>query len=101
MAEKLSPLHKLLKVEGSINVTSELKETFHSVNRALSDACELALKQPFPGRQLVLMTDASFRSAGYALMIEDNPDQKVQSKRKTYAPVAFASKFFLCTAIQI
>ena len=27
-------------------------------------------------------------------MIEDNPDQKIQSKRKTYAPVAFGSKFF-------
>ena len=40
------------------------------------------------------MTDASFRSAGYALMIEDNPDQKIQSKRKTYAPVAFGSKNF-------
>ena len=40
------------------------------------------------------MIDARFRSAGYALMIEDNPDQKIQSKRKTYAPVAFGSKFF-------
>ena len=40
------------------------------------------------------MTDASFRSAGYALMIEKNPDQKIQSKRKTYAPVAFGSKIF-------
>ena len=38
------------------------------------------------------MTDASFRSAGYALMIEDNPDQKIQSRRKT--PVAFGSKTF-------
>ena len=37
------------------------------------------------------MTDASFKSAGYALMIEDNLDQKIQSKQKTYAPVAFAS----------
>ena len=27
-------------------------------------------------------------------MIEDNPDQKIQSKRKTYAPVAFGSKNF-------
>ena len=40
------------------------------------------------------MADASFRSAGYALMIEDNPDQKIQSKRKTYASVAFGSKIF-------
>ena len=77
-----------------INITSELKETFDSVNKALSDACELALKQPVSGMQLVLMTDASFRSAGYALIIEDNPDQKIQSKRKTYAPVAFGSKIF-------
>ena len=36
----------------------------------MSDAYELALKQPIPGKQLVLMTVASFRSAGYALMIE-------------------------------
>ena len=40
------------------------------------------------------MTDATFRSAGYALMVEDNPDQKIQSKRKTYAPLAFGSKVF-------
>ena len=40
------------------------------------------------------MTDASFRSAGYALMIQDSPDQEVQSKRKTYAPVAFGLKIF-------
>ena len=92
MAEKLNPFYKLLKTEVPINITSELKETFDSVNKALKDACELALKQPFPGKQLVLMTDASFRSARYALMIEDNPHQKIQSKRKTYAPVAIGSK---------
>ena len=95
MVEKLNPFYKLLKAEVPINITSELKETFDSVNKALSDACQLALKQPIPGKQLVLMTDASFRSAGYALMIEDNPDQTIQSKRKTYAPVAFGSKNFL------
>ena len=92
MAEKLNPFYKLLKGELPINITSELKETFDSVNKALSDACQLALKQPISGKHLVLMTDASFRSAGYAFMIEDNPDQKIQSKRKTYAPVTFGSK---------
>ena len=94
MAEKLNPFYKLLKAEVPINITSELKETFDSVNKALSDVCQLALRHPIPGKQLVLVTDASFRSAGYALMIEDNPDQKIQSKRKTYAPVAFGSKVF-------
>ena len=85
MAEKLNPFYKLLKAEVPINITSELKEAFNSVNKALSVACELALKQKITGKQLVLKTDASFRSAGHALMIEDNPDQKIQSKRKTYA----------------
>ena len=94
MAEKLDPIYKLLKAEVPINITSELKETFDSVNKALSHACQLALKQPIPGKQLVLMTDAGSRSAGYVLMFEDNPDQKFQSKRKTYAPVAFGSKVF-------
>ena len=94
VAEKLKPFHKLLKAEVPINITSELKETFDSVSKALSDACQLAQKQPIPGKQLVLRTDASFRSAGYALMIEVNPDQKIQSQRKTYAPVAFGSKVF-------
>ena len=94
LAEKLNPFYKLLKAEVLINITSELKETFDSINKALSDTCRIALEQPIPGEQLVLKTDASFRSAGYALMIEDNPDQKIQSKRKTYAPVAFGSKVF-------
>ena len=92
MAEKPNPFYKLLKTAVPINITSELKETFDSVNKAFSDAWELALKQPIPGKQLNLMTDASFRSAGYSLMVEDKPDQKIQSKRKTYAPVAFGSK---------
>ena len=95
MAEILNPFYKLLRTEvPDLKLTSDLKKTFDSVNRALRDACDLALKQPTTGKQLVLMTDASFRSAGYALMIEDNQDQKIQSKRKTYAPVAFGSNVF-------
>ena len=92
MAEKFNPFYKLLKTEVPINVTSELKETFDSVNKVLNDACQLALKQHNPEKQLVLMTDASLRSAGYALMTEDNPDQIIESKLKTYTPVAFRSK---------
>ena len=92
IAKKFNPVYKLLKAEVPINITSELNEAFDSVSKALSDACELALKQPIPGKQLVILTEASFRSAGYALLIEDNRDQKIQSKRKTYAPVAYGLK---------
>ena len=77
------------KTEVPINITSELKETIDSVNNELNDACELALKQIIPGKQMVLVTDASYRSDGNALMIEDNPDKKIQSKRKMYVTVAF------------
>ena len=76
------------------NNTSELKRTFDSVTKALIDACELAPKQLKAGKQLVLMTNASFRNAGYALMIEENLHQKIQSNRKTYARVAFGSNLF-------
>ena len=78
MAEKLDHFYKLHKTEVPTKFMSELKETFDSVNKTLSDACQLALKQPIPGKQLVLMTHTSFRSAGHALMIEDNPDHKIQ-----------------------
>ena len=44
--------------------------------------------------QLIVMSDASFTAAGYAIMIEDDPSQKLQSKRKTYAPIASGSKTF-------
>ena len=94
MAEMLNPIYKLIKAEVQTSINSELKETFDSVNKALSNACELALKQPLPGKQLVLMMDSSFRIADYALMINDNAYQKIQSKRNTYAPVAFGSKIF-------
>ena len=38
------------------------------------------------------MTDASFMAAGYAVLIEDDPQEKYTSTRKTFAPVAYGSK---------
>ena len=101
IVEKLNPFYRLFETQVPMSITSELKETFDSVNKTLSDACPLALKQAIPEKQLVLMTDASFRSAGYALMVEYNPDQKIQSKRKTFAPVAFGSKVFSPAQLKI
>ena len=40
------------------------------------------------------MTDANFKIAGYALMTEENPEQKITSTEKSYAPVAFGSETF-------
>ena len=47
------------------------------------------------------MSDASFTAAGYAIMIEDDPQQKLQSKRKTIAPIAFGSKTFNTTQLKM
>ena len=61
----------------------------------------MALKQPLKDKQLIVMSDASFTAAGYAIMIQDDPQQKLQSKRKTYAPMAFGSKTFNPTQIKM
>ena len=60
----------------------------------------MALKQPLKDKQLIVMSDASFTAAGYAIMIEDDPQQKLQFKRKTYAPIAFGSKTFNPTQLK-
>ena len=82
------------KADKQIKVTEELLDHYKAINAALAEACGLALKQPITGRQYVLMTDASFRASGYALMIEEENDKKLNSKKKTFAPVAFGSKAF-------
>ena len=93
MYEKLLGFYELLKADKQIKVTEDLLDYYKAINAALAEACGLALKQPITGRQYVLMTDASFRASGYALMIEEENDKKLNSK-KTFAPVAFGSKVF-------
>ena len=73
---------------------TNLVEYFTNLNKLLENSCQLALKQPLKDKQLIIMSDASLTAAGYAIMIEDDPNQKLQSKRKTYAPIAFGSKTF-------
>ena len=74
---------------------------FREINEALDRCCQLALRQPLPGKQLVLMTDASFQAAGYAVLIEDDPNQKYTSTRKTYAPIAYSSKTYSPSQIKM
>ena len=94
LSERLSPFFKLLKETSKFYVPTNLVENFTNLNKLLENSCQLALKQPLKNKQLIVMSDASFTAAGYAIMIEDDPNQKLQSKRKTYAPIAFGSKTF-------
>ena len=94
LSEKMIGMFELLKADAKITISEELVDNFKAINASLAEACGLALRQPVAGKQYVLMTDASFRASGYALMIEENDDKKLLSKRKTFAPVAFGSCVF-------
>ena len=47
------------------------------------------------------MTDASFQAAGYAVLIEDDPNQKYTSTRKTYALIDYGSKTYSPSKIKM
>ena len=94
LSEKLIGMYELLKADSKIRISEELVDNFKEVNASLAEACRLALRQPIEGKQYVLIMDASFRASGYALMIEENDEQKMLSERKTFAPVAFGSRVF-------
>ena len=94
LSERLSPFFQLLKETTKFYVPTNLVDEFTNLNKFLENSCQLALRQPLKDKQLIIMSDASFTAAEYAIMIEDNPSQKLQCKRKTYAPIAFGSKTF-------
>ena len=101
LSEKIAPFHELVKADKPIKIKNEIMQTFENINKALDNACGLWLKQLLPNKQYVLMTDANFENAGYALMIEENADEKLTSVKKTYAPVAFGSKTFSPSQIKM
>ena len=104
VAERLTPFFQLLKTTDAktkIMITPDIMKEFREINDALDRCCQLALRQPLPGKQQVLMTDASFQAAGYAVLIEDDPNQKFTSTRKTYAPIAYGSKTYSPSQIKM
>ena len=72
LSEKLIGMYELLKVDAKIRISEEFFDNFKKINARLAEACGLAPRQLVPGKQNVLMTDASFHASGYALMIEEN-----------------------------
>ena len=104
LAERLTPFFQLLKTTDAktkVPIIPDIMKEFREINEALDRCCQLALRQPLPGKQLVFMTDASFQAAGYAVLIEDNPNQKYNSTRKTYAPIAYGSKTYSPSQIKM
>ena len=104
LAERLTPFLQILKTtvaKKNIQITPDIMKEFKEINEALDRCCQLALRQPLPGKQLVLMTDASFQAAGYAVLIEDDPKQKYTSTSKTYAPIVYGSKTYSPSQIKM
>ena len=92
LSEKLAPFFQLLKKDEKVLVTTELIQQFNEINRDLDKCSQLALKQPLPNKQLVLMTDASFTAAGYAILTEDDPNQKYSSSKNRTLQLHMAQK---------
>ena len=84
LAERLTPFFQLLKTNDAktkFPITPDIMKEFREINEALDRCCYLALRQPLLGKQLVLMTDANFQAVGYAVLKEDDPNQKYTSTR--------------------
>ena len=104
LAARLTPFFQLLKTTNTktkVPITPDIMKELTETNEALDRCCQLALRQPLPGIQLVLMTDASFQADDYAVLIEDDPNQKYTSTRKTYAPIAHGSKAYSPSQIKM
>ena len=82
-------MYELLKTDVKITISEELFDNFKAINASLAEACRLAFRQPVAGKQYVLMTDASFRASGYALMIEENDDKKTTLQTKNFRTGCF------------
>ena len=79
LAERLTPCFQLLKTtdaKAKIPITPDIMNEFREINEALHRYSQLALRRRLPGKQLVLMTDASFHTAAYTVLIEDNENRK-------------------------
>ena len=98
---RLPPFHELIKSDKPAKIDQELITKFEAINKSLDHACGLWLKQPLPNPQYVLVTDANFKNAGYALMTEEDSEQKIPFTDKTYAPVAFGSKTFSTSQLKL
>ena len=92
-------MYELLKADSKIRISEELVDNLKEINASLAEACGLALRQPIAVKQYVLVTVARFLC--YALMIEENDERKLLSKRKTFAPVAFGSRVFSPAQLKI
>ena len=104
LAKRHTLFFQLLKTTGAkakTPITSDIMKELREINEASDRCCHLALRQPLLGKQLVLMNDAIFQAARYAVLIEDDPNQIYTSTHKIYAPIAYGSNTYTPSQIQL
>ena len=67
---------------------------FREINETLDRCCQMSPRQPLLDKQFVLLTNSSSQPVDFALLIEDDPNQKDISTRKIFAPTAYRSKTY-------
>ena len=81
----------MLKKDKNVIVAKGLAQQFDQ--SGFDKCCQLALQQPLPNQQIA--------AAGYAILIDEDCNQEDTSLKKLYAPVAYGSKIFTRTLIEM
>ena len=71
-------------------ITLYLIDDIRKINDVLNNSCQLALRPTLPDNYSILMTEAGFQAARYAVFTENDPNHKFTSTRKTYALVTLS-----------
>ena len=94
IADKLNPFYNLLKAEVPINITSQMKKKL-SFSKQSTEFCLRKSSATTNSWKAACLNDRNkLHKRRLCPRDWNNPDQKIQSKRKTYAPVAFGWKIF-------
>ena len=101
LSDSLLPFYKVLKQNVNFEITDEHTAAFDVLSTQLANACDMSLRLPIANLQYVILSDASYYSAGYVLMIEDYTTNQQGDTVKSYAPVAFGSKIFNPTYLKL
>ena len=100
LGEKLMSFYKLLKKDAVIETTEEHVKALEVIKNDLMEATNVTMRLPKPGLQYVILCDASYHGAGFALMVEDYVNETGKKEKKTYAPVSFGSHLFNATQLK-
>ena len=91
LAQNLMPWYKLLRKDVEFELQDDHLKSFETIKKDLLQATKTTLRLAKPGRQYVILCDASYYSSGFVLMIEDYLVEKDGKKKQAYAPVSFGS----------